>query len=68
MSPPIIEPAPREARIPAHAPAPPSDSLATTAPSTTNTEVIMFPIDAATTITTQVRDENSRQPSAALKE
>src|SRR4051812_27133493 len=64
MNPPTTDPAPSAARIPAHAPAPPREVFATNAPSTTNTDDIMLPIDAATTIThTQVRDANSRHPS-----
>ena len=62
--PPKSEPMPREARIAAHAPAPPSDVFAITAPSTTKIAVIMFPIEAASTIThTHVREANSCQPS-----
>ena len=62
--PPSSEPTPSPARMTVHASGPPSDRFEITAPSTTKTDPIMFPSDAATTIThTHVRDENSRQPS-----
>ena len=62
--PPASDPTEKPTRITVQASAPPSDSFATTAPSTTKNDVNMFPNDAESTTThTHVREENSCHPS-----
>lgn len=72
MTPPTIAPTPSAAAISAHELEPPSESLATSGPSTWKTGVkIPFEIPAPVTTTqSQVREENSFQPwrSSATKD
>jgi hypothetical protein len=64
VRPPINPPTLQEARISAHAPAPPRSALEIAAPSTKNVPLNPLPTAAPTTITqTQVRELNSVQPS-----